>query len=221
MYDPAGSTIALPQSDINPPFQITRRLHKEAHHTHGVRLAPNGNWEEEVKFIKHKILRFNAKLQKHFLTTYESMVAMRTWFEPSIYYASGVTRFTPDQCEQLQKLAWPAWLRALGYSSIFPKAVAHAPNEFGGIAMAHMLIMQGVKGLEMMLVHLRACTKVRKMITIGLEYLQLIAGTSTCPYRNTQSNIAYEMADWFTSIQTFLGNTGSHLEIISPGYFLP
>ena len=203
------------------PYSGKNKLSNQAHRMLGVRLAPNGSWAAELEFLQNKIRRFNAHLTKRFLNNHKVIVAMRTRFEPSVCYSSGITSFSPSQCDQLQKLIHPAWLCALGYSSRYPSAVAYAPEWIGGIWMLQFCVHQGTRGLEMMLGHLWAETEVRRMVKIGIDYFRLIAGHSTCPFANPTIQTAYSITDWYTMIREFLLSTNSSVIIPMPGYFLP
>ncbi len=221
MVDPVGSKISLMRGDLDPLCAINRKTHAQAHRTLGVRISPNGNWAVELDHLKNKIRRFNARLHKSFLTSHEVMMAMRTRFEPSVSYSLGVTGFSEQQCEQLQKLARPVWLQKLGYSLRYPSAVAHAPRDMGGIWMIQFFAFQGHKGLEMMLGHLRAQTEVGKMVQIGLDYFRLISGRANCPFRYPQETTAYPLKDWFHLIREYLAKTESCIIYPMPKYMLP
>ncbi len=218
MVDPEGSKISLTRGDLDPPYSIERKNLGQAHRTLGVRLTPNGNWSSELEFLKNKIRRFTARLRKHSLTTHKVMIAMRSQFKPSICYSSGITGFTADQCKQLQMLAHPAWLQALGYSSRYLSAVAHAPQEYGGIWMIQFIVQQGVQAMALMLGHLRAQTEVGKMIQIGIDYFRLISGRTECTFKTPVAFTAYSLQDWFMVIRNFLAETNSNIAIPLPGY---
>ena len=195
MLDPEKCLIALTRKDIDPPYEIKRLHHDQAHRRFGVRLAPNGKWSEELRFLKGKISRFTLKLKMNYLTTYEARLALKTMFNTSIYYSFGVTSFTEVECEELQKPSRPAWLQVLGYNSQYLQAVAFAPWWIGGIEMLQPFIVQGLKGLTLFMGHVRLQTQVGKLITVGLEFFRLIVGTSSCPLLDPMAKVAYEMQD--------------------------
>ncbi len=105
MINPENSEITLPQGDIEPPHSIQRKQHNQAHRTLGVRLTPGRQWQAEIQFLREKILRFLARIKNNILTQHEARIALRTRFEPSIFYSIGITALTEAQCLSLQQLA--------------------------------------------------------------------------------------------------------------------
>ena len=127
-----------------------------------------------------QIARFMSKLNAGSMAAYDAKVAFKAMFELSLFYSSGVTWISEQDCESLHQLAHPAWLRAIGYNAQFPNAVAHAPWGIGGVYMVHFYVMRGIQGLALFLGHLRASMEVRKLIHVGIEVFHLISGTSWC-----------------------------------------
>ena len=84
--------------------------------------------------------------------------------------------------------------------------------------MIHFQVQQGIKGLEMMLGHLRAQTEVGKMIQIGIAYVRLISGQSKCPFLYPSEFTAYFLKDWFMTTRAFLAETNSSIAFRTPAY---
>ncbi len=128
MVNPEDLSIAIPRGDQEPDMPISRKASNEAHRTLGVRLAPDGSCTTELNFLKSKVKKFANRLITVNLSTTEASLAYRTIFVLSMLYSAGVTGLSRRQCEQLQKIASPAWLNALGFNRHFPQAVAYAPK---------------------------------------------------------------------------------------------
>ncbi len=140
------------------------------------------------------------------LSTSEAVIAYRTMFVPSLTYSAGVTWLTKKQCEEIQKIARPAWLQAMGFNRNFPIAVAQAPRSWGGIGILDHFCEQGIRGLFTFMGHFKSGSEIGKMVVIGYETYRLIVGLPECPYQhpNKMARQIYDIQDWFAFLHDFL-----------------
>ncbi len=111
----------------DPHQPIERKKFDEMHWNLGVRIVPNGSWDAEIWFLKSKAEKYSQQLLTAKLSSTEASIAYRMMFVPSLMYSAGVTWLSKLQCKEIQKIACPEWLQAMGYNRHFPIAVTQAP----------------------------------------------------------------------------------------------
>jgi len=129
-----------------------------------------------------------------------------TMIDPKLLYAS-------------QQPATYAFLGAMGYARTFPRSVAYAPQELGGLGLRHLGQEQGVQKVLQVLKHLRTNTTIGKLIQLQINTMQLTSGIfqpllqDTCP-------LPWQENDWITTTRTFLHMIQGQIHLQNP-WLLP
>jgi len=166
-------TIHIPRED-GTRVTISHLHMMEAHQTLGVRLAPDGNNEEEHKYL----LGISQTWKQHMAVAFLLWVAVEFSLQqvllPKLSYPLIVTTFMEKQCEMLLKLVLTQGLPAMGINQNFPRVVAHGPLAYQGLNLPNLFT-------EQLITHIRTLVKygshpddvMGNLIRANVELLQL------------------------------------------------
>jgi hypothetical protein len=93
-------------------------------------------------------------------------------------YPLGATCFKEEECLEIQCKFLPTVLSKMGINRSTPTTVHSGPAMFAGMEVPELWTIQGSTENKLMISHLRKTDVVGDTIAVGLECLQLQAGTS-------------------------------------------
>ncbi len=93
-------------------------------------------------------------------------------------YPLGATCFKEEECLEIQCKFLPTVLSKMGINQSTPATVCSGPAMFAGMEVPELWTIQGSTKNKLMIGHLRKTDVVGNTIAVGLECLQLQAGTS-------------------------------------------
>jgi len=165
-------------SDFQTYHTITRIEATKGMRTLGVRLAPDGNENEEYNHRLREATTMRDRLKRAPLNREQVGIGFRAIWKMKLQYPIGATCFTHKQCNKLQARYLPAFLSRMGINCTTATAVRHGPSSLGGMDIFHLETEQAVQHTKMIISHLRKNDDVGKMIQASIDHLQLQAGTS-------------------------------------------
>ena len=112
-------------------------------------------------------------------------------------------------------------LPKMGLNRHLPLAVVYGPIDNGGLGLPSLTFEQGLQQLQFLAQHLRSpLSPLRTLFQIGIKWLRMIAGYTTCPLFDTHLDLRHvEFAPWFVSVQTFLKSINHLVDI--PNLYCP
>jgi hypothetical protein len=135
--DPAGNML---------PLQCLEPSHAEC--TLGIRLAPDGNMTSQYEYMLETARSWASRLRIGHLPRHLTWKAWLTTISKTLEYPLPVTTLTRTQCQKLASVLISAALPQVGVVSTFPRALAHSPKKFFGLAIPDFYIKQGVAHVE-------------------------------------------------------------------------
>jgi hypothetical protein len=137
---------------------------------------------------------------------------------PGMGYSLPVTTFSEDELNHIQSTPIRAILPAMGYNRNMPKAVVFGPREYGGIGLRHLYIEEGSQQTATFMRHYRHGGRIGRALLIGLQWFQLINGTSYDSFEQPNRLLPHAVGSWFISIRQFLTASGFGLKFTKPLY---
>jgi hypothetical protein len=98
------------------------------------------------------------------------------------------------------------FLPKVGYNQHTARAVVYGPQECGGIGVKNLYVEQSVKQIKALIQHTRIKSPLGDIMSINLDWVQLIAGIQQPIFEDTKSLYHLE-GEWFISIREFLQAT--------------
>jgi len=134
---------------------------------------------------------------------------------PTLSYPLPATSIPPIKLYQIQSKATAAFLSRMGYPRMFPRAVAYASLQYGGLGFRHLGYEQGVQQTLQILKHIRTGTTTGTLYDITIQHYQLLSGFST-PILERTGMIPWSPAPWVDSIRGFLHHINGQIILSKP-----
>lgn len=90
--------------------------------------------------------------------------------KPAVEYILTFSYTTKEELENAQTKATRSFLQAMGYNPNFPRTVAYATKEIGGIGMNRLYSDQGIKSVFQMMKHIMARTLVGELFMMAMDW---------------------------------------------------
>jgi ribonuclease HI len=214
----------LPLTIINSATKsrqiILEKSTSESHRTLGVRLAPNGKWHDEIKYLQEKADKIAHRILKANCTRNDASILERCVYRPSLTYSLEVTNLSQKDCDKIQSKAISHILAKAGYNRNMPRSVVFGPSSLGGIGFTNLYTEQGVSHIHSYIRHTRANDAIGKLMHISLDYLQLTAGVGRHILQQpSEHNFSYTGAQWMCCLHQFLYE--NNLAITTPRAYKP
>jgi len=129
-----------------PRLEVT-----EVRHTLGVRLATDGNSQEEFQYLKATTMEWKQKMEKARLTHTDALFSFRSSILRKMAYPLAVTTFTETQCNELMKPILSVGLPKIGCIRSMPWAVVHGPLDKAGLNIPNLYTEQAITQILMLL----------------------------------------------------------------------
>jgi len=130
---------------------IPRLETSEACRTLGMKLAPDGNWDEEVNYLISVMTTWQTRMMVLRLNQHDATFSLRNVILRKILYPLATTTFSKDQCNRIM---WPLLQTGLAKGGIvrtLPRALVHGPLQYGGLDLPDLHTEQTVMHLKMLL----------------------------------------------------------------------
>jgi hypothetical protein len=199
-------------SAFNTPEPIQRISTMKGQRTLGVRLAPDGNDNDEYNYRIQQANTMSQRIKEAPLGREHIGVGFRAIWRMMIQYPLGATCFSAKQCSKLQARYLPTFLSKMGINRSTATAVRHGPSLYGGMDTFQLNTEQGVQHTALTVAHLRKDDEVGRMFTISIDHLQLQAGVSW-PVLSQPGHKQRLYVDPYhvTNTWAFLDSVGSHI----------
>jgi hypothetical protein len=174
-----GHQISLTSgSAFDTPEPIQRISITKGQRTLGVRLAPDGNDNDEYNYRIQQANTMSQRIKEAPLGREHIGVGFWAIWRMMIQYPLGATCFSAKQCTKLEARYLPTFLSKMGINRSTATAVRHGPSFYGGMDTFQLDTEQGVQHTALTVAHLRKDNEVGRMFTISIDHLQLQAGVS-------------------------------------------
>jgi hypothetical protein len=105
------------------------------------------------------------------------------------------------------------FLPRMGYNRNTARAVlVYGPERYGGLGIKNLYAEQSLAQINAILQHQRMDSPLGKIITINLEWVQIIAGIQNQIFEDTEP-LQHLKGHWFKSIRQFLHITNATINI--------
>jgi hypothetical protein len=182
--------------------------------TLGVRIAPDGNEQEEYKHRMNEATIMRDRLKGAPLNREQVGIGFRAIWKMKMQYPIGSTCFTSKQCTKIQARYLPTFLSRMGINKTTACAVRHGPQSLGGMDVFHLETEQAVQHTKLMVSHIRKKDEVGRMIQNSIDQLQIQAGTSWAVLSKPGKKARmYVDPCYVTHTWEFLDKIGSNIRI--------
>jgi hypothetical protein len=214
MWDAFGREQATIFGDTGPTLDLTRGMSStktpikrlevtKSHKTLGVRLEPLGIFNDEFKFLLKKSKAYAARLQGSSLKSYDSLTFYRTSFLPGVGYSFPVVPLSFEASKKLQIPITNVLLNKISFNRNFPRAATYGPLCFGGLAIPHIYVEQGIAKIGLIMRHMCSESELGKLLTIAIRASQLEAGVSWDILEKPEA-LPHMTDTWISALMAFM-----------------
>lgn len=201
-------------SNLQIKHSIKRIETTKGMRTLGVRLAPNGNDQDEFNYRMEEATTMRDRLKVAPLNREHVGVGFRNIWKMKLLYPVGATCFTNKQCQRIQARYLSTFLSKMGINRTTSSAVRHGPLSLGGMDIFHLATEQAVQHTKLMLSHLRKNDEIGRMLKTSIDHMQLQAGTSwTVLSKPGQKVRMYVDPCYVSHTWEFLDGIGCHIRL--------
>jgi len=176
----------------------------------GMHLAMDGNMNQEYQILKDKATKYKKVLYRCKFTTAKAKTIYQQCYIPALVYPLTATSMDPTKIQETQDQVTTLFLCNMGYSRLFPRSVAFAPENIGGIGLRHIGYEQDIQKIIFLLKHGRAKTHHWPVLQSLLETYQLYAGIREPILEDTRP-LLWCPDGWVSSLRRFLAQTNSKI----------
>jgi hypothetical protein len=191
---------------------ITHHDCSTAHRTLGMQKTPIGNQDEQFKKLQEKSNQIAQAVKASSLTRTEATAAWKTMYIPAVAYPTVATYFQEADLTKLENKALMVFLPKMGYNQHTARAVVYGPEECGGIGIKYLYVEQSIEQIKALIQHTRIESPLGDIMSINLDWVQLIAGIEKPIFEDTRSLYHLE-GEWFISIREFLQATECQIKM--------
>ena len=198
----------------NNRVNITMKQPHEALNMLGVHLAPDGNQDQQFRYMYRKALQLGEYMRNGFVTKEESFIALQSIASKVIEYPLPATSLSADKLRSIMWQLLQSYLPKSGMNRNFPRDLLYADPMYQGMGVNNPYILQGCKHVHDMAEHMHKNTTTGQFIKITLEYLRVELGLNIdimqTPYTNyTDLNLTNS---WVLSTWEFCTEQGITFE---------
>jgi len=118
-----------------PQTPTHQLLPHEAHHYLGIDLTTDGNYQKELATYQQRQNKYISLLQNCAFPLCEVQVIYNQCYLPMVGYPLPATIIPVTKLNIQQGLPTTIFLTKMGYSQSFPRTVAYAPKDHGGMGL--------------------------------------------------------------------------------------
>ena len=123
-------------------------------HTLGVRLSPDGSFEDEFSHRQQQALKWICNISITLLSQEETYTAYCTMWQKRFEIPLPITLFTQKQCKTLQRVFTGPFLAEMGISRTTSWELVFAPYQYSSFSIADTWVQQGLQHPHFLLGHL-------------------------------------------------------------------
>jgi len=113
----------------------------------------DGNMVQEYQILKDKATKYKKVLYCCKFTTVEAKTIYQQCYIPALVYPLMATSMDPIKIQETQDQVTALFLCNMGYSRLFPRSIAFAPTNQGGIGLHHIGYEQYIQKIIFLLKH--------------------------------------------------------------------
>ena len=152
---------------------IRRNLQKipsyQGKETLGVHLAPDGNNEAAVTYLKQKASAWHDNIVLGQLQLDLAWQASQTTIMKSIEYPLPALTLSEDECKKIMMPIKKATLAKTSLNRTYPLALLYGPKDEGGLGFNDLFVTQGITHIQKFHQHHGWKTITDKLITVSME----------------------------------------------------
>ncbi len=137
----------------------------------GLRLAPSGNQECEIKYRLKMVTAMASRLNSVSLNHMEVWLFYRSIFIPKVFYPCKITALRRSEWDAILRPITSSLVCKMGFNRHISRAIVFGPPRLGGIGLVHGYAQQGSEGITHFLSHVRNGSDVSKMMLNTLSHL--------------------------------------------------
>jgi len=139
------------KNDLRQRVEIPRLEVHEARRTLGVRIAPDGNWENEVDYLLSVTSDWKVRMAASHLSHFDALFSLKNVVLCKLAYPLVTTTLTRQQCHTIMTPLLQQGLPKAGVIRTFPRALAHGPLQYGGLDIPHLFTEQVIAHIQTIL----------------------------------------------------------------------
>lgn len=213
--------VRLTQSETGEANILTCVDPSKGIRTIGVRIAPNGNWNDEFVHRLSQARSLARQLRSSTLSRSASAIAYSMFIAPSIEFPLSVTGFKEVESRTIQAPLLAALLPKLGFARHLPRTVVFGPVEYGGLGVHSHYTEQCVQHITTLVGHLRQPGRLGDLIRCDMRWCQLIAGTSAPILASPHTAMPHVSPSWIMQVRTSLKDTQTSCIMPATGIIPP
>ena len=145
----------------------------------GVITAPDGNWNDHVKYIiEEKIQPWNKSILSSYLQKHDIYRSATTAIFKTIDYSLPATFLSSKQCSKINAQLHKVLLPKIGIDAHLPLVYRYAPSRYQGLNSLNVETKQFIEKLKIFLFHMSTKSQLSQSLQMNLESLQLLIGTN-------------------------------------------
>ena len=202
---PHDPTIHLHHGDkTDTVYPIKQMKLDESHRMLGVFLNPNGDFGDQLRFLKRKANTFASRLLSPRLTASDVRIFHRTTYIPSMRYGLAAMATNEEALGNVQSRVVQAILQKLHVQSTIPTSIRHGPLEFGGLDIYDLRTEAGIESVKYCRDALFSGSETGKLIRLNLHSSQLESGIGPPLLQHPNIHVPYLTPTWILSLRQFL-----------------
>jgi len=198
-----------------PPYPIRRLQPNEAHRYLGIYLTTDGNYKQELLTYIKRNQTYVTLLTNCPFPQREVHVIYKQCYLPTVGYPLPATVIPPEKLNKNQRAATTVFLTKMGFPRSFPRAIAYASKDRGGIGLHLCGTDQGLHKVLQLIKHTRTRTSIGQVYNIVTQHYQLMAGLSHLILQDTRP-IPWSTALWYDNLCQFLHSIQGQIIIQNP-----
>ena len=185
----------------------------EARRTLGVRLAPDGNFQEQTKFMKEVVLNFANKIQNSTLSSNEIKMAVTTRLMPALLYSLPATTLSEVECTKIMAPMKKKILPKMRVVQTISNSVLFGPLRYQGLGFLHLHTIQCTTHISMLMEFMGTATDTGNILTHSLEALNMETGLDGNPFEYDYTIFKNCVSlGWFTHLWEFVTTNNIKLQ---------
>jgi hypothetical protein len=217
----ADAPAQLRVRDCNGNVAALERLSvSEARKTLGVKLAPDGNEQEQFKKLLAVAKTWKEQIRSGHLPRQLAWESMTTTILRTLHYPSPATTMTRKQCDTIMAPILQAGLHCSGIVRTFPGALVYGPIQQQGLGIPNLYTSQGIAHIKRILKYSPIEEDITgQLIRASMEQLKLEIGcngpTLSLPY-SVFAGLATK--SWFQQTWQFMDEHQIRIEDTCPDF---